>query len=485
MSWAMRHVVNGERVKAKSPADVLKPGDVVYVEKKEGSAVHAAAAAGGFGRPGGDGPPHRPRSGDGGRLLLFRIRVQPRHAGLCASPAHRSSRSSTRQRSTMATRPPRWSWTGRSPSASATTVWSPKNYDGKPAGPSTLRTGIERSRNLMTVRLANDMGMKLVAEYAERFGVYDKLAPYLPMALGAGETTVMRMVSAYSVMANGGKQIKPSLIDRIQDRYGKTVFKHDERACDNCDAPELVGPARARTGRQFRAGARSDDRLPDHLDDGRRGAARHRGDRFRTRSPDRRQDRHDQRRKGRLVHRVTRPTSWSASTWATTSRRRWAKARPAAAWRRRSSRSSWDEALKDTPIVDFQVPEGMKLIAINRKTGMQASEGEPGMIMEAFKPGTGPADSYWVIGMATRLPARAARRFRRRPTRRSSRAAAAFTDQLDSKWAAASARPCCFTHYAARPYGPRRFNNSPLSSGRNRLPCAQKPRSLSMKSSRR
>ncbi|TGV93962.1 penicillin-binding protein, partial [Mesorhizobium sp. M2D.F.Ca.ET.145.01.1.1] len=83
---------------------------------------------------------------------------------------------------------------------SGNTTWTPKNYDGTVAGPATLRSGIEKSRNLMTVRLANDMGMKLVVEYAERFGVYDHLAPYLPMALGSGETTVMRMVSAYSIM---------------------------------------------------------------------------------------------------------------------------------------------------------------------------------------------------------------------------------------------------------------------------------------------
>ena len=74
-------------------------------------------------------------------------------------------------------------------------VWEPKNYGGKFVGPATLRSGIEHSRNLMTVRLASDMGMPLVVEYAERFGVYDKLAPYLPMALGSGETTVMRMVA--------------------------------------------------------------------------------------------------------------------------------------------------------------------------------------------------------------------------------------------------------------------------------------------------
>ena len=75
-------------------------------------------------------------------------------------------------------------------------------------------------------------------EYAERFGIYDKMLPVLAMSLGSGETTVLRMVSAYSVLANGGKQIKPSMIDRIQDRYGKTIFRHEERTCDNCNAAD-------------------------------------------------------------------------------------------------------------------------------------------------------------------------------------------------------------------------------------------------------
>src|SRR5690606_14988269 len=117
-------------------------------------------------------------------------------------------------------------------------VWEPKNYGGTFAGPSTLRTGIERSRNLMTVRLAKAMGMDLVAEYAERFGVYDHMPRHLAMSLGSGETTVMRMVTAYAIMANGGKHIQPSLIDRIQDRYGKTVYKHDTRICENCNAED-------------------------------------------------------------------------------------------------------------------------------------------------------------------------------------------------------------------------------------------------------
>jgi penicillin-binding protein 1A len=115
-------------------------------------------------------------------------------------------------------------------------TWKPQELWRRFYGPSTLALGIERSRNLMTVRLAQDMGMNLVAEYAERFGVYDDMLPVLAMSLGAGETTVMRMATAYSVLANGGKQIKPTLIDRIQDRYGKTIFKHEERICDACIA---------------------------------------------------------------------------------------------------------------------------------------------------------------------------------------------------------------------------------------------------------
>ncbi|MCG8649175.1 MAG: transglycosylase domain-containing protein, partial [Pirellulales bacterium] len=98
--------------------------------------------------------------------------------------------------------------------------WCPENYSKKFYGPSTLRLGIEKSRNLMTVRLAQDMGMPLISEYARRFGVYDNLLPVLSMSLGAGETTLMKMTTAYSMLVNGGKQVKWTLIDRIQDRYG-------------------------------------------------------------------------------------------------------------------------------------------------------------------------------------------------------------------------------------------------------------------------
>ena len=115
-------------------------------------------------------------------------------------------------------------------------VWKPENYENNFYGPSTLRFGIEHSRNVMTVRLAQDVGMPLIAEYAKRMGVYDGLPPYLSFALGAGETTLLRMATAYAMFDNGGRRVKPTLIDRIQDRYGHTVYRHDERECIGCDA---------------------------------------------------------------------------------------------------------------------------------------------------------------------------------------------------------------------------------------------------------
>lgn len=116
------------------------------------------------------------------------------------------------------------------------TLWRPENYSNQFYGPQTLRRGIELSRNVMTVRLAKDIGMPLVAEYARLFGLYDNMLPVLAMALGAGETTVLKLTAAYATIANGGRRIDPTLIDRIQDRYGKTVYRHDQRICDGCQA---------------------------------------------------------------------------------------------------------------------------------------------------------------------------------------------------------------------------------------------------------
>ncbi|MFP4305126.1 penicillin-binding protein 1A [Rhodosalinus sp.] len=118
-------------------------------------------------------------------------------------------------------------------------VWRPRNASNQFYGPTPLRTGIEQSRNLMTVRLAEEVGMDTVARYAERFGVYDDMGRYLANALGSDETTLYRMVAAYAMFANGGERVEPTLVDRIQDRYGETIYRHDERDCVDCAEPEL------------------------------------------------------------------------------------------------------------------------------------------------------------------------------------------------------------------------------------------------------
>jgi len=126
------------------------------------------------------------------------------------------------------------------------TIWRPKNASNRFYGPSPLRTGIERSRNLMTVRLAQDVGMNVVGEYAERFGVYDDMPELLANALGSQETTLFKMVAAYAMFANGGERVEPTLVDRIQDRYGRGVYRHDQRRCTECEQfaslTEGVGP---------------------------------------------------------------------------------------------------------------------------------------------------------------------------------------------------------------------------------------------------
>jgi penicillin-binding protein 1A len=119
-------------------------------------------------------------------------------------------------------------------------VWRPQNSSNRFYGPTTMRTGIEQSRNLMTVRLAQEVGMNVVAAYAERFGVYDRMGQFLANSLGAEETTVFKMVAAYAMFANGGQRVEPTLVDRVQDRYGRTIYRHDRRECLDCAAPALA-----------------------------------------------------------------------------------------------------------------------------------------------------------------------------------------------------------------------------------------------------
>ena len=266
-------------------------------------------------------------------------------------------------------------------------------------GPQTLRFGIEHSRNVMTVRLAQDVGMPLIAEYAKRFGVYDDLPPYLSFALGAGETTVLRMVDGlFDVrQRRQAHQADP-------DRPHPGSLRPHHLQARPARMPRLrrrqVGePAGAGAGRPARAGDRSDDRLPDHLDDGRRGAARHRARwcaRSASRSPARPAPPTTKRTSGSSA---SRPTSRSASISATTSRATSAAARPAAASPRRSCSEFLKVALADKPAVPFRVPAGIKLIRIDAEDRhARRGPGAEQVILEAFKPGTAPPDSYSVIG---------------------------------------------------------------------------------------
>ena len=398
MEWALRHVVDGKTVKASSPAEVLKPGDVIYVERKA---------------EGGSEWRLRQIPQIGGAMVA----MDPHTGRVLAMVGGFSFAHSQFNRATQAMRQPGSSFkpivyaaaldNGYTPASVVmdgpltiqigNQVWEPKNYGGGFGGPSTLREGIERSRNLMTVRLAQDMGMDTVAEYAERFGVYDHMPRHLAMSLGSGETTVMRMVSAYAVMANGGRYIEPSLIDRIQDRYGRTVYKHDNRQCLGCNAetwqdqqePELIDerdqvldPMTAYQITSMMEGVVK------------RGTASTLAD------------------LGYPIAGKTGTTNEEKDAWfigytpnlvvgvflGFDQPKPMGKGATGSGLAVPVFRDFMVEALKGEKPVEFRVPEGMSLIAIDRKTGMQARAGQPGTIIEAFKPGTGPADTYWVIG---------------------------------------------------------------------------------------
>lgn len=113
--------------------------------------------------------------------------------------------------------------------------WKPENYSKKFYGLMTLRQGIEKSRNLMTVRLAQDVGMDKVSAFAAKTGINKHLPELLSMSLGAGETRLVDLTTAYAMIVNGGKKVTPYFIEQVQDRYGQTILKHDDRKCLDCN----------------------------------------------------------------------------------------------------------------------------------------------------------------------------------------------------------------------------------------------------------
>jgi penicillin-binding protein 1A len=281
-------------------------------------------------------------------------------------------------------------------------VWRPENYSsGHYQGPTTLRNALRLSLNTVTVRLAQDIGMPLIGEYARRFGVYDELPNYLSYALGAGETTVLRMVTAYSMFANGGRRVKSTLIDRIQDRYGRTIFKHDARECRGCDAPDgwknqpepqLVDRREqvldSMTAYQItsmmegvvQAGTATALKEVGKPIAGKTGTTNDEKDAwFVGFSPDLVVGIYMGYDKPRNLGRNATGGHLAAPI----------------------ARDFMKLALADKPAIPFRVPAGIKLIRVDAKTGMRAGPGDSGRtVLEAFKPGTAPPDNYSVIGVA-------------------------------------------------------------------------------------
>jgi len=281
-------------------------------------------------------------------------------------------------------------------------VWRPENFSvGKYQGPTTLRNALRLSLNTVTVRLAQDIGMPLIGEYAKRFGVYDELPNYLSYALGAGETTVMRMVTAYSMIDNSGRRIKPTLIDRIQDRYGHTIFRHDTRECRGCDAPDgwKNQPEPQLVDRQEQVldvlTAYQITSMMEGVVQGGTAMAL--------------------RDVGKPIAGKTGTSNEAKDLWFVgfspdlvvglyvgydkpRSLGRNAQAGHTAA---PIARDFMKLALIDKPATPFKIPAGIKLIRVDAKTGLRAGPGDSGKtILEAFKPGTAPSDDYSAIGVA-------------------------------------------------------------------------------------
>jgi penicillin-binding protein 1A len=277
-------------------------------------------------------------------------------------------------------------------------TWKPKNYTDKFYGPSTLRRGIEQSRNAMTVRLADDLGMTKIADLAQRLGIYDQMPRHLANSLGASETSLLKMTTAYSMFANGGQKIEATLIDRIQDRRGKTIFRHDKRDCSSCQVatytdsmvePEFI-EARDQVMNPYTA-YQITSMLEGVVDRG----------------------------TGQKVQIVGKPVAGKTGT-SNDERDAWfigytpdlavgvyvGYDNPKPMGKKRTGgelaapivADFMKLALKDKAAIPFRVPRAIELIPINVNNGRRAIFGEKDTILEAFKPGDEPPENTRLIG---------------------------------------------------------------------------------------
>ena len=268
-------------------------------------------------------------------------------------------------------------------------LWKPENYTENFYGPSTLRVGIEQSRNLMTVRLAREIGMDKVQELARRFGVDRGLGTNLAASLGSNEVDLLNITEAYAMLVNGGREIRGQLVERIQDRFGQTIRRRDDRTCDSCRALAYDGA------------------LPPALPDTR---------------PEVVDPRHAyqmvtmlegvvERGTGRSAQRIGKPVAGKTGT-TNDARDAWFVGfspdlavgvyvgfdRPRNLGRRATGGSValpiWTDfmeaALAGAPATPFRTPPGVRLVRVDAQTGLLPGNGSQTIIAEAFLPGTEP-----------------------------------------------------------------------------------------------
>jgi len=284
------------------------------------------------------------------------------------------------------------------------TWWKPKNYGNRYFfKASILRTGIELSRNAMTVRLAKDMGMPLIIEYARRFGIYDDLTSYLSASLGAKETTLMRMVSAYATIANGGKRFEPKFIGHIKNRYGEIIYRSRYSKCLGCDfSDDVEDETEPADEEEKRVVQVLDPMTAYQVTSMMEGVV--------------------QNGTGKVLKNLNRPVA--GKTGSTNEEKdAWFIAftpelvvgvyvgfdhpRPMGQGKTGGRlaapivRDILRAALKDVPPMPFHMPSSMQVFRINRDTGRLARPRERNVVLEAFKPGTAPPSGstrYAVIG---------------------------------------------------------------------------------------
>ena len=267
--------------------------------------------------------------------------------------------------------------------------WTPSNYTHKFYGLLTLRVGVEESRNLVTARLGETIGLDAVAHSIESFGIMDKMPHVYSMVLGAGETTPLKLTTAYAMLDNGGKQITPTLIDRVQDRNGLTIYRADPRACEGCRDIDYHGqaPPDPPDIRRQVVDPQSDYQIVSVL----QGVVQHGTG-------------HSIASLNRPIAGKTGTTNDSKDTWFVgftpdlaagvfvgfDAPRTLGGHETGASVAAPIFKDFMGTALKDKPAIPFRIPPGLMLVRVDHATGELPYPGDKNVILEAFKPGTQP-----------------------------------------------------------------------------------------------